>query len=217
MDLRVLDRPLPFLTEQYGNSHTRTHFLSGGPESPVDEARRHVAGLFGMHGTTFIDLDYCSSYSYVGLLQGDQPPSCMTLAAQGLTGRASPPRHHSCCNPHRSPTASSRRLPRGVCPTPGMAVCRIHASPSSDGSMESCRCRRRHPSPVQAGAMCLPPRCLSLSSRRIPHTLFASGDVPAHECWMIPHTCASHQPRAAHLALREPCTSVLLGDVVQQG
>jgi hypothetical protein len=25
MDLRVLDRPLPFLTEQYGNSHCRTH------------------------------------------------------------------------------------------------------------------------------------------------------------------------------------------------
>ncbi|WVR04363.1 cysteine desulfurase IscS [Kwoniella sp. DSM 27419] len=47
MDPRVLDRMLPFLTEQYGNPHSRTHAYGWEAESGVDEARQHVATLVG--------------------------------------------------------------------------------------------------------------------------------------------------------------------------
>ncbi|GFZ49082.1 cysteine desulfurase [Saitozyma sp. JCM 24511] len=47
MDPRVLDRMLPFLTEQYGNPHSRTHAYGWEAEGAVDEARQHVADLIG--------------------------------------------------------------------------------------------------------------------------------------------------------------------------
>ncbi|RXK42135.1 cysteine desulfurase IscS [Tremella mesenterica] len=47
MDPRVLDRMLPFLTEQFGNPHSRTHAYGWEAESGVDEARQHVASLVG--------------------------------------------------------------------------------------------------------------------------------------------------------------------------
>jgi cysteine desulfurase len=47
MDPRVLDKMLPYLTEQYGNPHSRTHAYGWEAESGVDEARKHVATLVG--------------------------------------------------------------------------------------------------------------------------------------------------------------------------
>lgn len=47
MDPRVLDRMLPFLTEQFGNPHSRTHAYGWEAEGAVDEARQHVADLVG--------------------------------------------------------------------------------------------------------------------------------------------------------------------------
>lgn len=45
MDPRVLDKMLPFFTEQYGNPHSRTHAYGWEAETAVDEARQHIAGL----------------------------------------------------------------------------------------------------------------------------------------------------------------------------
>ncbi|WVF70140.1 cysteine desulfurase IscS [Kwoniella sp. CBS 6097] len=47
MDPRVLDKMLPFFTEQYGNPHSRTHAYGWEAESAVDEARQEVASLVG--------------------------------------------------------------------------------------------------------------------------------------------------------------------------
>src|SRR5262249_38615642 len=45
MDPRVLDAMLPYLTEQYGNPHSRTHAYGWESESAVETAREHVAAL----------------------------------------------------------------------------------------------------------------------------------------------------------------------------
>lgn len=47
MDPRVLDKMLPFFTEQYGNPHSRTHAYGWEAEEAVDEARQHIASLIG--------------------------------------------------------------------------------------------------------------------------------------------------------------------------
>ncbi|KAK8846687.1 cysteine desulfurase IscS [Kwoniella newhampshirensis] len=47
MDPRVLDKMLPFFTEQYGNPHSRTHAYGWEAEEAVDEARDRVAKLVG--------------------------------------------------------------------------------------------------------------------------------------------------------------------------
>ncbi|WWD21997.1 cysteine desulfurase IscS [Kwoniella shandongensis] len=47
MDPRVLDKMLPFFTEQFGNPHSRTHAYGWEAESAVDEAREQVAKLVG--------------------------------------------------------------------------------------------------------------------------------------------------------------------------
>jgi len=47
MDPRVLDKMLPFMTDQYGNPHSRTHAYGWEAEKAVDEARQHVADLIG--------------------------------------------------------------------------------------------------------------------------------------------------------------------------
>ena len=47
MDPRVLDKMMPFFTEQYGNPHSRTHAYGWEAESAVDEARQHIADLVG--------------------------------------------------------------------------------------------------------------------------------------------------------------------------
>lgn len=40
MDPRVLDAMLPFLTDQFGNPHSRTHAYGWEAEKAVDEARK---------------------------------------------------------------------------------------------------------------------------------------------------------------------------------
>ena len=42
LDPRVLDRMLPFMTEQYGNPHSRTHFFGWESEDAVEVARKQV-------------------------------------------------------------------------------------------------------------------------------------------------------------------------------
>ncbi|KAF5373678.1 hypothetical protein D9758_000873 [Tetrapyrgos nigripes] len=47
VDPRVLDAMLPFLTDQYGNPHSRTHAYGWEAEQAVEDARKHVADLIG--------------------------------------------------------------------------------------------------------------------------------------------------------------------------
>ena len=47
MDPRVLDAMLPFMTELYGNPHSRTHTYGWETESAVEEARGNIADLIG--------------------------------------------------------------------------------------------------------------------------------------------------------------------------
>ena len=43
MDPRVLDRMLPFMTEQYGNPHSRTHYYGWESEDAVEVARKQAS------------------------------------------------------------------------------------------------------------------------------------------------------------------------------
>ncbi|KAJ3143756.1 cysteine desulfurase [Irineochytrium annulatum] len=47
MDPRVLDAMIPYMTQQYGNPHSRTHFYGWESEEAVEEARSRVAKLIG--------------------------------------------------------------------------------------------------------------------------------------------------------------------------
>ena len=47
MDPRVLDAMLPYLTEQFGNPHSRTHFYGWEAEKATDMAREQVASIIG--------------------------------------------------------------------------------------------------------------------------------------------------------------------------
>jgi cysteine desulfurase len=47
MDPRVLDAMLPFMTQQYGNPHSRTHQYGWESEAAVNRAREQVAALIG--------------------------------------------------------------------------------------------------------------------------------------------------------------------------
>ena len=42
LDPRVLDAMLPFMTDQYGNPHSRTHFFGWETEDAVEVARKEV-------------------------------------------------------------------------------------------------------------------------------------------------------------------------------
>ncbi|KAG9318643.1 pyridoxal phosphate-dependent transferase [Chiua virens] len=47
VDPRVLDAMLPYLTDQFGNPHSRTHAYGWEAEQAVEDARKHVADLIG--------------------------------------------------------------------------------------------------------------------------------------------------------------------------
>ncbi|KAF9013949.1 cysteine desulfurase NFS1 [Cyathus striatus] len=47
VDPRVLDAMLPYLTDQYGNPHSRTHAYGWEAEQAVEDARKHVADIIG--------------------------------------------------------------------------------------------------------------------------------------------------------------------------
>ncbi|KAI7863580.1 pyridoxal phosphate-dependent transferase [Spinellus fusiger] len=47
VDPRVLDAMMPYMTELYGNPHSRTHPYGWESETAVEEARHHVAALIG--------------------------------------------------------------------------------------------------------------------------------------------------------------------------
>ena len=45
LDPRVLDSMLPYLTEQYGNPHSRTHMYGWETEDAVEAARKQVCNV----------------------------------------------------------------------------------------------------------------------------------------------------------------------------
>jgi cysteine desulfurase len=47
VDPRVLDAMLPFMTELYGNPHSRTHAYGWETEEAVEQARKNIADLIG--------------------------------------------------------------------------------------------------------------------------------------------------------------------------
>jgi cysteine desulfurase len=47
MDPRVLDAMMPFMTEQFGNAHSRTHYFGWESEQAVENARKEIATLIG--------------------------------------------------------------------------------------------------------------------------------------------------------------------------
>ncbi|KAL9940453.1 hypothetical protein V8E36_001158 [Tilletia maclaganii] len=47
LDPRVLDAMMPFMTNHYGNPHSRTHAYGWESEAAVEEARKHIADLIG--------------------------------------------------------------------------------------------------------------------------------------------------------------------------
>ena len=47
LDRRALDAMMPYLTEQYGNPHSRTHMYGWETEDAVERAREEVAALIG--------------------------------------------------------------------------------------------------------------------------------------------------------------------------
>ena len=47
MDPRVLDKMMPYMTNYYGNPHSRTHYYGWETEKAVEEAREQIAKLIG--------------------------------------------------------------------------------------------------------------------------------------------------------------------------
>lgn len=47
IDYRVLDAMMPFLTEQYGNPHSKTHKFGWDSSKAVEVARKSVADIIG--------------------------------------------------------------------------------------------------------------------------------------------------------------------------
>ena len=68
MDPRVLDRMLPFMTEQYGNPHSRTHYYGWESEDAVEVARKQAR----LHKLPQAQLAATGCF---GLLKGSGPPA----------------------------------------------------------------------------------------------------------------------------------------------
>ncbi|KAG0149445.1 hypothetical protein CROQUDRAFT_105139 [Cronartium quercuum f. sp. fusiforme G11] len=54
MDPRVLDAMMPYMTNQYGNPHSKTHAYGWETEKAVETARGHVADLIGANAKDII-------------------------------------------------------------------------------------------------------------------------------------------------------------------
>jgi cysteine desulfurase len=54
VDPRVLDAMMPYLTEQFGNPHSRTHLYGWEGEHAVENARKQVANLIGANASEII-------------------------------------------------------------------------------------------------------------------------------------------------------------------
>ena len=65
LDPRVLDKMLPYMTEQYGNPHSRTHFFGWESEDAVEVARKQVSWL--LYLTLWVGITFCCSCCSVSL------------------------------------------------------------------------------------------------------------------------------------------------------
>lgn len=54
LDPRVLDAMMPYLTEKYGNPHSKTHAYGWESEHAIEEARENIAKLIGASGKEII-------------------------------------------------------------------------------------------------------------------------------------------------------------------
>jgi len=54
VDPRVLDAMLPYMTNQYGNPHSKTHAYGWETEKAVEEARKHIADLIGANAKDIV-------------------------------------------------------------------------------------------------------------------------------------------------------------------
>jgi cysteine desulfurase len=75
VDPRVLDKMLPFFTNQYGNPHSRTHAYGWEAELAVDEARAVRTPLFtvparGLVFYSFTDAFHLCAYQHVAKIIG---------------------------------------------------------------------------------------------------------------------------------------------------
>ena len=81
IDPRVLDSMLPFLTEQFGNPHSRTHFFGWESEDAVEIARKQVGARRLQHLTTFAKL--LAAYLHVlNGCQASRAPDLVLLCLQ---------------------------------------------------------------------------------------------------------------------------------------
>ncbi len=60
LDPRVLDDMMPFLTEQFGNPHSRTHSYGWSSERAVEKAREEVAALIGADPKEIVFTSVCT-------------------------------------------------------------------------------------------------------------------------------------------------------------
>ena len=56
MDYRILDKMLPYMLDEYGNPHSRTHEFGWTSEMTVEEGRKQVADLIGAEAKEIIFL-----------------------------------------------------------------------------------------------------------------------------------------------------------------
>lgn len=54
LDFRVLDKMLPYLTQLYGNPHSRSHMYGWETESAVEKGREHIANLINANSKEII-------------------------------------------------------------------------------------------------------------------------------------------------------------------
>ena len=67
MDPRVLDKMMPYMLEQFGNPHSRTHQYGWEAEKAVEQARKHVAALIGAEPKDIVFTSGATESNNIGL------------------------------------------------------------------------------------------------------------------------------------------------------
>ena len=81
VDPRVLDAMLPYLTDQYGNPHSRTHAYGWEAEKAVEDARKVHTATHSIYST---HVHICYSISPTSLALS-RKTSCLPLVPQNPT------------------------------------------------------------------------------------------------------------------------------------